>query len=171
VPILPSKALTSSREQARAAYCDTFRLLLGFAADRACKPPHTLDIGELDAPLTVAFLNHLERQRSNSIRTRNARLSAIHSLFAYAGRLDATVLQAVLTGWLRARLPAAPAASRRSDRVVIAVGGKVLRATRLPEGRQVHLLSGYEVATGIVLARVAVEAKSIELFRPRAAFC
>jgi site-specific recombinase XerD len=67
-----------------AAYRDAFRLLLGFAADRLGRPPHTFDIGELDAPLIVAFLNHLEQQRSNSIRTRNARLSAIHSLFGYA---------------------------------------------------------------------------------------
>jgi site-specific recombinase XerD len=67
-----------------AAYRDTLRLLLGFAADRLGRPPHTFDIGELDAPLIVAFLNHLEQQRGNSIRTRNARLSGIHSLFGYA---------------------------------------------------------------------------------------
>jgi site-specific recombinase XerD len=67
-----------------AAYRDTLRLLLGFAADRLGRPPHTFDIGELDAPLIVAFLNHLEQQRGNSIRTRNARLSGIHSLFTYA---------------------------------------------------------------------------------------
>jgi site-specific recombinase XerD len=67
-----------------AAYRDTLRLLLGFAADRLGRPPHTFDIGELDAPLIVAFLNHLEQQRGNSIRTRNARLSGIRSLFTYA---------------------------------------------------------------------------------------
>jgi hypothetical protein len=44
-----------------AAYRDAFRLLLGFTADRLGKQPHTLDIGELDAPLIVAFLNHLLR--------------------------------------------------------------------------------------------------------------
>jgi predicted transposase YbfD/YdcC len=47
--------------------------------------------------------------------------------------------------------------------VVIAVDGKVLRAARLPEGRQVYLLSAYEVATGIVLAQVTIEAKSNEI--------
>jgi integrase/recombinase XerD len=67
-----------------AAYRDTFRLLLGFAADRTGKQPHTLDLGDLDAPFIAAFLDHLEHDRGNSIRTRNARLSAIHSLFAYA---------------------------------------------------------------------------------------
>ena len=67
-----------------AAYRDTLRLLLasppsGFAASHA-----ELDIGDLDAPLIAAFLDHLEHERGNSVRTRNARLAAIHSLFRYA---------------------------------------------------------------------------------------
>ena len=67
-----------------AGYRDTFRLLLGFAAERARKQPCQLDIGDLDAPLVGAFLDHLERGRHNSVRTRNNRLAAIHSLFAYS---------------------------------------------------------------------------------------
>ena len=66
------------------AYRDTLRLLLGFAAARAGTSPCRLDFGDLDAPLISAFLNHLEHERGNSIRSRNARLAAIHSLFAYA---------------------------------------------------------------------------------------
>ncbi len=65
-------------------YRDTFRLLLGFAADRTCTQPCELDIGDLDAPLVAAFLDHLEADRRNGIRTRNNRLAAIHSLFGYA---------------------------------------------------------------------------------------
>ena len=67
-----------------AAYRDTLRLLLGFAAARTGTPPCRLDIAELDAPLIAAFLDHIEHQRGNSIRTRNARLAAIHSLFGFA---------------------------------------------------------------------------------------
>ncbi len=68
-----------------ASYRDTFRLLLGFATERTGqRPPNTLDLDDLDAPLVAAFLDHLEHQRGNSVRTRNTRLSAIHSLFAYA---------------------------------------------------------------------------------------
>ncbi|MGH3516129.1 MAG: tyrosine-type recombinase/integrase [Haloechinothrix sp.] len=67
-----------------AGYRDTFRLLLGFAADRTGKQPSALDIRELDAPLVAAFLDHLEHERGNQIRTRNNRLAAIHSLFSYA---------------------------------------------------------------------------------------
>ena len=60
-----------------AAYRDTFRLLLGFAAERVHKPPCQLDIGDLDAPLVGAFLAHLEADRRNSVRTRNSRLAAL----------------------------------------------------------------------------------------------
>jgi integrase/recombinase XerD len=67
-----------------AAYRDTWRLLLRFASSRAGKQPGQLDITDLDAPLIGDFLDHLEHDRGNSPRTRNARLAAIHSMFSYA---------------------------------------------------------------------------------------
>jgi site-specific recombinase XerD len=67
-----------------AAYRDTFRLLLSFAEQHTGKPAFQLDLADLDAPLIGAFLNHLERDRGNSPRTRNARLAAIHSFYRYA---------------------------------------------------------------------------------------
>jgi len=67
-----------------AAYRDTLRLLLVFASDGHRKEPSKLDIDDLDAPLVGAFLDHLEQQRKSSVRTRNARLAAIRSLFRYA---------------------------------------------------------------------------------------
>ena len=70
--------------QTIAAYRDTLRLLLAFAADRTGNVPSRLDVGEIDAPLVGAFLDHLERDRGNGVRTRNARLAAIRSLFRYA---------------------------------------------------------------------------------------
>lgn len=66
-----------------AAYRDTFRLLLRFAQCRLGKPPARLDLADLDAKLIGAFLNHLETERHNSVRTRNARLAAIHSFFKF----------------------------------------------------------------------------------------
>jgi integrase/recombinase XerD len=65
------------------AYRHTFRLLLGFAAKRTGTPPSQLDIAALDASLITAFLEHLQRERGNQATTRNNRLAAIHSLFAY----------------------------------------------------------------------------------------
>ena len=67
-----------------AAYRDTMRLLLRFTQRRTRRQPSELDLADLDAPLVAAFLDHLEQERGNSVRTRNARLAAIHSLFRYA---------------------------------------------------------------------------------------
>ena len=82
-----------------AAYRDTVKLLLVFTEQRTGKSPSAMDITDLDAPLIGAFLNHLETDRGNSVRTRNARLAAIHSLFRYAALRhpqDAAVIQRVL---------------------------------------------------------------------------
>ncbi|RPF25606.1 tyrosine-type recombinase/integrase [Georgenia muralis] len=67
-----------------AAYRDTLRLLLGFVHTKTGKLPAQLDWSDLDAATISAFLNHLENERRNSIRTRNVRLTAIRSLFSYA---------------------------------------------------------------------------------------
>lgn len=67
-----------------AAYRDTWRLLLAHASEKTGKQPSKLEITDLDAPLIGTFLDHLERERGNSPRTRNARLAAVHSLFRYA---------------------------------------------------------------------------------------
>lgn len=72
--------------QTIAGYRDTFRLLLNFAAERTRKEPCDLDLGDLDAPLVGSFLDHLERDRGNTVPTRNNRLAAIHSFFGYASR-------------------------------------------------------------------------------------
>ncbi len=82
-----------------AAYRDTFRLLLGFAHTTTGRQPYQLEIADLDAHLITAFLTHLETERHNTARTRNARLAAIRSLFRYAALThpqDAAVIQRVL---------------------------------------------------------------------------
>ncbi len=66
------------------AYRDTLRLLLVFTSERRGKAPAKLEFDDLEAPLIGAFLDHLEHDRKNSVRTRNARLAAIRSLFRYA---------------------------------------------------------------------------------------
>lgn len=66
------------------SYRDTFRQLLRFAQQHLHQPPWRLTIEEIDAPLIVAFLDALEKQRGLSVRSRNLRLTAIHSFFRYA---------------------------------------------------------------------------------------
>jgi integrase/recombinase XerD len=65
------------------AYAQSFQLLLGFAANRLKIKPSKIEIERLDAPLILAFLEHLEKKRGDSVRTRNARLAAINSFFRF----------------------------------------------------------------------------------------
>jgi site-specific recombinase XerD len=74
----------NSSPETIAAYRDAFRLLLRFAQQKTGKQPYELDIDDLDASLIGAFLKHLEEDRGNSPRTRNARLGAIHSFYRFA---------------------------------------------------------------------------------------
>jgi integrase/recombinase XerD len=67
-----------------AAYRDAFRLLLGFAEKRLAKAPSDLLLTDIDATFVGAFLDHLEKDRSNSARSRNARLAAIRSFFRFS---------------------------------------------------------------------------------------
>jgi site-specific recombinase XerD len=66
-----------------ASYRDTFRLFLKFTQKRLRKPPSELMFEQIDAPLIVAFLDHLEKHRGLSVRSRNLRLTAIRSFFRY----------------------------------------------------------------------------------------
>jgi site-specific recombinase XerD len=66
------------------SYRDTFRQFLRFAEPHLHKPPSSMDLNEIDAPLVVAFLDDLEKHHGVSIRSRNLRLTAIHSFFRFA---------------------------------------------------------------------------------------
>lgn len=83
-----------------AAYRDTLRLLIGFVSQQTGKAPSNLAITDIDAQTISSFLDHLQTARHNSIRTRNARLAAIHSLFRYAALIHpehAQLIQRVLS--------------------------------------------------------------------------
>lgn len=75
-----------------AAYRDAFRLLLRFAERQLKRAPAQLRLGDLDAPLVLAFLDHLEQVRHNGVRSRNARLAAVRSFMRYASTEEPTVL-------------------------------------------------------------------------------
>jgi hypothetical protein len=67
-----------------ATYRDAFRLLLRWMNDHHGITPSDLRIEDLDSEMILAFLDHLEAERNNSARSRNARLAAIRSFFRYA---------------------------------------------------------------------------------------
>lgn len=82
-----------------AGYRDALRLLIGFASEKRSIEPSKLEVGHLDASLVAGFLDHLESERGNSVRTRNTRLAAIRSLFRFAALRHpehATVIERVL---------------------------------------------------------------------------
>lgn len=130
------------------AYRDTFRLLLRFAAGHKGKPPSRLEVCDIDAVLVGQFLGHLERERGNSVRTRNARLAAIHSLFRYAALRHpehAQVIQRVLA------IP-----HKRFDRALVSFLTREEIAALLaapdqetPTGRRDHALLLVAVQTGL----------------------
>jgi site-specific recombinase XerD len=66
------------------SYRDTFRQFLKFAQQRLHKPPSRLNFEEIEAPLIVMFLDDIEKRHGLSIRSRNLRLTALHSFFRYA---------------------------------------------------------------------------------------
>ena len=72
------------------AYRDAFRLLLAYLPVRLKKPVPSLELSDLDAPAILAFLDHLETERQNGPRTRNARLAAVRSFVQYAASRDPT---------------------------------------------------------------------------------
>ncbi len=131
-----------------ASYRDAICLLLRFAQRRTGKAPHQLDLADLDAPLIGAFLNHLEFERGVSVRTRNARLTAIRSLFGFAAYRHpehAAVIQRVLA------IP-----PKRTDRALVtylsdaemhALLAAPDRSTRL--GRRDHTLLLLALETGL----------------------
>lgn len=131
-----------------AAYRDTFRLLLCFAQEHTGKPPCKLEIKDLDAQLVAEFLDHLEHNRNNSPRTRNARLAAIHSMFRFAA------LRHPEHAALIARVLAVP--TKRFDRAIVSylTAKEIDALLAAPDrtrwiGRRDHALLTLAIQTGL----------------------
>ena len=81
--------------QTVASYRDSFCLLLRFAESHLGKAPERLTLTDLDAPLILAFLNYLENERHNKIRSRNARFAAIRSFMHFAALMEPAALPVI----------------------------------------------------------------------------
>ena len=81
--------------QTVAAYRDGFVLFLAFAEERLGKAPAAMSLADITPEMIMAFLDHLERQRHNSVRSRNARLAALRSFLKFAGHRDVASLQVI----------------------------------------------------------------------------
>ncbi|MBW8833278.1 MAG: site-specific integrase [Burkholderiales bacterium] len=78
-----------------ACYRDSMTLFLGYATQHLGKPPMAMQLMDITPELILKFLAHLERERHNSVRSRNLRLTALRAFLKFAGRRDVTALHAV----------------------------------------------------------------------------
>lgn len=150
------------------AYRDSLRLLLRFVQETTGVAPAKLSFEDLDAPLVGAFLDDLEHRRGVSIKTRNSRLAAIHSLFGFAA------LRHPEHAALIARVLAIP--PKRAPRPLISylTTAEITALVAAPDlstrvGRRDRVLLLVAVRTGLRVSELAGLRRSDVMFAPRAA--
>jgi site-specific recombinase XerD len=145
------------------SYRNAIVLLLRFAQDRTGRPPSALDWDDLGVETISAFLDHLEADRHNSARSRNARLAALRSLFRYAALRHPEHAQLI------AQVLAIP--QKRSDKAQVSFlepeeVEALLAAPDLSrwEGRRDHALIALALQTGLRLSElIGLRSGDIEL--------
>lgn len=146
-----------------ASYRDTFRLLLRFTHDQLNKSPCDVDLDDLDSTLIGAFLAHLETERGVSARTRNARLTAIRSLFQFASFQHpehAAVIGRVLS--IPTKRTGKPIVTFLTDPEIRALLAAPNRNTRL--GRRDHAILALAIQTGLRVSElVGLTCDAVEL--------
>jgi site-specific recombinase XerD len=75
------------------AYRDAMKLFLAFGARQSKKTCVELTVEDLTAQTVRAFLEHLEKERQNGVRTRNARLAVLHAFYRYLASLEPSLMQ------------------------------------------------------------------------------
>ena len=136
------------------SYRDAFKLLLSYAFQATRTSPAALDISQLDTTLITGFLDDLEHRRGNTIRTRNARLAAIHSFATYASYRHpehAAVLSQIL---------AIPRKRHQVTDIAYLTDAEVDALLAAPDpnswiGRRDHALLHVAVATGMRVGELA----------------
>lgn len=136
-----------------ASYRDTFKMLLQFVQKRLHKAPSALSLEDVDAPLIAAFLDDLEASRGITARTRNLRLTAIHSFFRFAS-FEAPTHAAQI-----ARVLAVPAKKFSRNLVPFLSRTEVDALLAAPDqrtwfGRRDHALMLLAVQTGLRLSEL-----------------
>lgn len=135
------------------SYAQTFRLLTAHAQKKLGIPPSQLSLSQLDAPFLAGFLDDLESNRSNSVRSRNARLASLRAFYHFAA------LEAPQHAGLIQRVLAIPY-KRLTHRLVSyltrpeveAILGSVDKSTWV--GRRNHAMLLLAVQTGLRLSEI-----------------
>jgi site-specific recombinase XerD len=137
-----------------ASYRDSFRLLLEFLREQTGKAPSKLQLEDLDPTRITAFLVYLENDRGNSVRTRNARLIAIHSFFHFAA------LKAPESAELIARVLSIPEKRYESTLISYLIEPEIDALLAAPDrstwtGRRDHALLLTAMQTGLRASELA----------------
>lgn len=75
-----------------ACYRDALMLFLQYVSGKLGRTPTTLHLADIQPDLILGFLDHLERDRHNAVRSRNLRLTALRAFLKFAGRRDVASL-------------------------------------------------------------------------------
>jgi integrase/recombinase XerD len=75
------------------SYCESMKLLLLFISEKKGIDVCDLVIEDIGTEPILAFLTYLEEDRGNGARTRNVRLSAVHSFFRYLACISPEYLE------------------------------------------------------------------------------
>lgn len=148
------------------SYRDSLRLLVLYAAEQTGREPCQLDIVDLDRDTVLGFLDHLERDRKNSVSTRNLRLTAVRSFFRHVAAADPASLgvsQRVLA------IPSKRAGSEALNYLSTGEVDAILAAPnqQTPRGRRDHVLILFMLRTGTrVSEAIRVNAGDLELQNP-----
>jgi site-specific recombinase XerD len=136
-----------------ASYRDTFKMLLQFVQERLRKAPSTLALDDIDAPLVMAFLDEMERARGITARTRNLRLTAVHSFFRFAAfeapTHSAQIQRVLAIAAKRFTRTLVPFLSRQEVEALLAAPDQ-----RSWSGRRDHALLLLAVQTGLRLSEL-----------------
>lgn len=147
----------------RAAYADTFRLLLLYAQRATGVAPSELKLADLNADLVGGFLEHLETERGNCAATRNARRAALRSFFTYASYRAPDSIATI------SQVLAIPAKRTKNTLVSFLTGPKAEALIAAPDtrtwiGRRDRLLLHLGIQTGLRVSElVSLRVDSIQI--------
>jgi site-specific recombinase XerD len=129
------------------SYRDTWRLFLPFVCERKHRNVAALSLADLDASEVLAFLQHLECDRKVSIGTRNCRLAAIHSFFAFVARREPlAIAQCSEIARVPVKKMSRPAMCYLDPEEITAILRQPDRSN--PEGQRDHALLAFLYNTG-----------------------
>ena len=129
------------------SYRDTWRLFLRFICERKHREVAALSLTDLDGTEVLAFLKYIEDERKVSIGTRNCRLAAIHSFFAFVARREPlAIAQCAEIARIPVKKMSRPAMCYLDAEEIAAILKQPDRSN--PEGQRDHALLAFLYNTG-----------------------